>query len=571
MAVLVLGDGDLSFTLSAIRGADEQAARLFFGFKCNTIIATTFDTKEELSVRYGCALKNAKLLQELGVTVCHGVDATEIQTTLAPQLSDWESISIRRVVFCFPHCKGRTNVKKTRALLHGIFASLAQCGMWFKDTSRDPGDWEFLLSLCRGQGGTNTERAQAQARGVPLKRQEKDHWEVLEKGATFGFVLKSLKEFPADVFVSHGYQPSGFRNQSRGFQLSGALVHIFSPSPPTPYSWPKEIRTPEGFKLAESHCSFECLIRELWAAKLHMKHSHPLSILKNRALARCKEYGSIRKGEKHIWVYNETPSEKIDVIDIADGEELQVGVIPIVSYGSKFSPANSPLQHGFRLQYNNASDEKHSRFSALVVQMIEAVIGIHLQECHVERDDIESHICTKQTWKLQYTYQHGPIVLAHIPACGSASSLDLVLNLDTIALVLCNLPDLRLLWSKNQKLIESMGKCIEGKCQIQLAIAEAPAYSHDISLWVDASLPFVKAIPSLYDCFRCVAGNTLAEVNCITDEKNIHVSEDGLKKSYCFRLIYHSLDCCISARDATSIQLLVRAGVSRSCPLWTVR
>ena len=89
---LLVGEGNLSFTLSLAAMSGITPSRL---------IATTFDNKEELS---SDAITNAEALRRKGVTVLHGVDASN----LASVFGSWRFDSI---VFQFPHAGSREEVE----------------------------------------------------------------------------------------------------------------------------------------------------------------------------------------------------------------------------------------------------------------------------------------------------------------------------------------------------------------------------------------------------------------------------------------------------------------------------
>lgn len=85
---LLVGDGNLSFALSLAEKSLITPSRL---------VVSTFESKSDLSVE---ALENTDALKRRGVTVLHGVDATN----LASSIGSWRFDTI---VFQFPHAGTR--------------------------------------------------------------------------------------------------------------------------------------------------------------------------------------------------------------------------------------------------------------------------------------------------------------------------------------------------------------------------------------------------------------------------------------------------------------------------------
>ncbi len=89
---LLVGEGNLSFTLSLAAMSGVTPSRL---------IATTFENKEELS---SDAIANAEALRRKGVTVLHGIDASNLTSVFGSWRFD-------TIVFQFPHAGSRDAVE----------------------------------------------------------------------------------------------------------------------------------------------------------------------------------------------------------------------------------------------------------------------------------------------------------------------------------------------------------------------------------------------------------------------------------------------------------------------------
>ena len=107
-SILVLGDGDFSFTYG-------------LGVHCNDvwshICATSLDSRSTVIQKYGADTKRRlEILEKSGATLCFGVDATNIVSTLRT------TEKFDRVIFNFPH-SGKQRVHINRELIRKFFVS----------------------------------------------------------------------------------------------------------------------------------------------------------------------------------------------------------------------------------------------------------------------------------------------------------------------------------------------------------------------------------------------------------------------------------------------------------------
>lgn len=133
--ILIIGDGDFSYTLSIIR------KKLINPRK---VITTTYDSLEDLKTKYGDDLiaKNINELKELGVSrIYHNIDGTRLPESLGVQMKNKRKgdgsgksievlggLTINNIVFNFPHIGKQIkdvnrNILKNQEMLTGFFKS----------------------------------------------------------------------------------------------------------------------------------------------------------------------------------------------------------------------------------------------------------------------------------------------------------------------------------------------------------------------------------------------------------------------------------------------------------------
>ena len=191
---LVIGDGNFSFSLSLSKNSEASNFNL---------IATSYETREKVSSQPEAAANVSELIGR-GVLVLYEVDGTQL---------DESEVLLKRpkfhqIIFNFPHTGGKSNIGRNRRLLEEFFISAAK----FLDVVHG----EIRVSLCKGQGGTPVD---CQDRGY------ENSWKIVEMSSEAGLVLTAVEGFNAQLYP--GYSPSGYRGQTKGFVLDGALVHVF--------------------------------------------------------------------------------------------------------------------------------------------------------------------------------------------------------------------------------------------------------------------------------------------------------------------------------------------------------
>ena len=240
-SILLVGDGDLSFSLALARRAPNAR-----------ITATTFEAYDAIVKDWG-GDDNATALRALPNVedVLHSVDATRLHTRASPlheldALHDGTSSGANddrkrwdRVLFMFPHIAGKGKISKNRDLLRGFFQSVGAVLAPFGVVE---------VALVAGQGGTPAD-------GVHL-REFGNTWMASEQAASGGFVLCATEPFDAVAWSKRGYKPTGhwrgLTSGARAFVARDGVVHAFARSgemPPTHASCPHPVTHRRAFSI----------------------------------------------------------------------------------------------------------------------------------------------------------------------------------------------------------------------------------------------------------------------------------------------------------------------------------
>ena len=213
--VLIVGDGDLSFSLSF--------SKLFCQTEnINKLIATTYDCYPKLLHKYPHIVDIISELEDNEKTeIYFGVDATDLQATLPNR-----SLTFSKIIWNFPHAGGKNFIKKNRTLVREFFRSAE--GLLNNDLKSS-----IYVSLVCGQGGTDFEELHVpkivkKNSNKLLKRSYADHWQALEQGGNSNFLLNKIKFFQAPNEI---YRPRGYRDNltcaKSGFATNYSVTHIF--------------------------------------------------------------------------------------------------------------------------------------------------------------------------------------------------------------------------------------------------------------------------------------------------------------------------------------------------------
>ena len=106
------------------------------------------------------------------------------------------------------------------------------------------------------------------------------------------------------------------------------------------------------------------------------------------------------------------------------------------------------------------------------------------------------------------------------------------LGLERLALLLFDIPDIRLFWSKDERFLSQFKAGEINKFQ---PFSKYPSCWKDVSFWVDT---FKFEENNLHSIIRDVAGDLIEKVECV----DTFYSQKKGKTSKCFRIHYRSLE-----------------------------
>ncbi|XP_062605844.1 uncharacterized protein LOC134267652, partial [Saccostrea cucullata] len=132
------------------------------------------------------------------------------------------------------------------------------------------------------------------------------------------------------------------------------------------------------------------------------------------------------------------------------------------------------------------------------------------------------------------------------------------LNLDKLAVLLFQLPNIRLLWSLDSRVVEVYQRMLNSDPPLLLpTISLYPLlFSHDISFWENSQLPFNE--PDFLSVIREVCGDLVVCVELLDRFHSVELN----KVSRCYRLQFQAYDRALSYETSWKLQSHLRLCVA---------
>ncbi|KAG3111880.1 hypothetical protein PI124_g8276 [Phytophthora idaei] len=172
--VLTVGDGNFSYSLALAKQHNRQDNDTIL-----QLTATSYDSYDELVAKYPECKRICAQLKELGASVLHRVDATNIRESLVA--AGAEQLKFDAVVFNHPHC-GEENVHRHQSLLSHFYAS----ALGVLQGNEEDEESGILLTLAEGQ----PERWQAVERGLKAGLRLHRQIDDVDNDEVFGLVYE---------------------------------------------------------------------------------------------------------------------------------------------------------------------------------------------------------------------------------------------------------------------------------------------------------------------------------------------------------------------------------------------
>lgn len=188
-AVLVLGDGDFSFSRGLVKHRGTGRG----------VLATSFDSENEVRSKYSNAQECIEAVQSAHGLVLHDVDATKL-LELPRQLKTGTGMKpipdfFQYIVFNFPH-SGQQRVHINRALLLDFFESA-------RDRLSVHGEVHVTLKT----------------------RPPYSNWFIEDQAKNAGFVMKDRRRF--DIRLFPGYRHRTTDPQAKKFEPDLCVTYVF--------------------------------------------------------------------------------------------------------------------------------------------------------------------------------------------------------------------------------------------------------------------------------------------------------------------------------------------------------
>ncbi|CUM67517.1 uncharacterized protein PRCAT00005216001 [Priceomyces carsonii] len=221
--VLLVGEGDFSFAMSLV---EEDF------IKPDNLIATSYDSVDEINLKYPAAKEKLEFLKSRGVKLLHDIDATSLVKSLklnpsnkkktgGKQLFD-DGGQLNKIMFNFPHTgRGMKDVDRNIAdhqkLILGYFKS---CKEVFSVINKD---------FTSEYGGYLTDKNNGKIIISVFEGEPYRSWEIKSLGRSQEFMVERSGKFQWLMFPSyHHKRTNSERDTTKPASERSARIYVFS-------------------------------------------------------------------------------------------------------------------------------------------------------------------------------------------------------------------------------------------------------------------------------------------------------------------------------------------------------
>lgn len=124
------------------------------------------------------------------------------------------------------------------------------------------------------------------------------------------------------------------------------------------------------------------------------------------------------------------------------------------------------------------------------------------------------------------------------------------LGLERLAMILYDIPDIRLFWSQDSGFLNQFDEKELHKNYKYKPISQFPQCANDLSFWLPSDLP-LEAFSSndFYDLVRNIGGDVVEQVTLY--DKFTHPKTG--RNSLCFRIVYRHMERTLTQKEANAV------------------
>eukprot|EP00013_Stygamoeba_regulata_P005653 CAMPEP_0177639640 /NCGR_PEP_ID=MMETSP0447-20121125/6127_1 /TAXON_ID=0 /ORGANISM="Stygamoeba regulata, Strain BSH-02190019" /LENGTH=481 /DNA_ID=CAMNT_0019141677 /DNA_START=12 /DNA_END=1454 /DNA_ORIENTATION=- len=130
-------------------------------------------------------------------------------------------------------------------------------------------------------------------------------------------------------------------------------------------------------------------------------------------------------------------------------------------------------------------------------------------------------------------------------------------GIDRLAMVLFQIPDIRLFWSMDRRFLDQFAQVTEDDEQLPVfqPFSKYPPCPKDITFWLPSDRAYFEN--DFYELIRSVADDLIEEVVLLDD----FVHPRSQRRSHCYRIVYRAMDRSLRNEEINELQESVRAAV----------